>query len=375
MAILNILLAVLSVALILMGLVEGFESLVLPRRIERASRLTPYFYRGFWRIWVAMSRLYPREKRDNVLAIFGPLSLLALMSIWAMGLILGFATLQWSLHVPIRSPDHPPAFETYLYLSATTFITLGYGDVSPETAFGRALADIEAGIGFGFLAIIIGYMPVLYAAFSRREVEIALLDARASSPPSAGALLERVGPCTDDTDLYAFLHSYERWAGELIESHLSYPILMYYRSQHERQSWLSTLTTILDACAFLIAYTPQGKVNYQARMTFAMCRHSAIDLALVFDIPPALPIPDRLPLERLTQLKELIRAAGLEFKDSPVCDERLNELRHLYEPFVNAISTALLLPLPDWLPNHNLPDNWQTSQWDRNDHFFRAREI
>ena len=261
----SILISLLGLFIILLVLVEGFESLVLPRRIERASRLTPYFYRGFWRAWIALSRLFSPHQRDNVLAIFGPLSLLVLLAVWAFGLILGFALLQWALHIPIRAPEAIIAFETYLYLSATTFITLGYGDVAPTTPIGRLFADVEAGIGFGFLAIVIGYLPVLYAAFSRREVEIALLDARASSPPSAGALLERVGPCADRGDLRESLRGYERWAGELIESHLSYPVLMYYRSQHERQSWLSTLTTILDTCAFLIASAADSKDDVSGR--------------------------------------------------------------------------------------------------------------
>lgn len=363
--------ALLSVAAILFVLLEAFEVLVLPRRIERPLRLTVVFYRLAWRLWVAISHRVSPEKRDNFLSVFGPLSLLLLLTFWAAGLIFAFATLHWSLHSQISSPEKIPHWSTYLYLSATTFITLGYGDVAPRSGLARVMTDVEAGVGFGFLAIVIGYLPVLYGAFSKREVEIALLDARASSPPSAGALLSRIGSCPDLGDLAEMLRDYERWAAELLESHLSYPVLMYYRSQHDRQSWLAALAAILDTCAFVIASLPDSKVAWQARMTFAMSRHASVDLALVFDIEPTPPDPDRLPSERLEELRALLEESGLSLKPAHEADERLTELRRLYEPYLHALSTQLQLALPSWMPNPDLPDNWQTSAWDRRDHFFQ----
>jgi hypothetical protein len=311
------------------------------------------------------------SQRDNFIAIFGPLSLLLIILFWAGGLVLGFALLEWGLHGPVSAPEGVPGLGTYLYLSATSFVTLGLGDVTPRSGMERLITDLEAGMGFGFLALVIAYLPVLYGAFSRREVDIALLDARASSPPSAGALRQRLGACKDLGDLYDVLRQYERWSAELLESHLSYPTLMYYRSQHDRQSWLAALTTILDACALLIAAAPESKVTHQARLTFAMARHAAIDLALAFDTPPTPPRLDRLPPEDLTRLRSLLAGTGMTLKVGADADARLGELRRLYEPFVNALSHSLLLSLPAWLPNPDLPDNWQTSAWDRSDHFFQ----
>ena len=354
---------------------EGFETLVLPRRIERPLRGTSFFYRKLWKVHRVVSRLFPLSARDNFLSTFGPFSLLLLLVVWACGMILAFAGISWSLSLPLHTPESIPTFGTYLYLSATTFITLGFGDVAPKTQLGRLLADAEAGIGFGFLAIVIGYLPVLYGAFSRREVLIALLDARASSPPSAGALLQRYAGCMacgDLTDLPEFLRDWEKWSAELLESHLSYPVLMFYRSQHDRQSWLSALTTILDTCAFVISSLPQGPV-WQARLTFAMARHAVIDLTYVFEENPEKPREDRLPAEKLARLHQLINDAGTVFNENEEAVERLNQLRSLYEPHVAFLSERLLQPLPDWLPNNDLPDNWQTSQWDRNDHFFETR--
>ena len=364
----------LSLFLIATILVETFEALVLPRRIERPHRLTPFFFRALWRAWRRGMLLMPPARRDDFLAIFGPLSLLLMIIFWASGLVLGFALLQWGLHEPISAPEGAPGLGTYLYLSATSFVTLGLGDVTPRSGLERLITDLEAGTGFGFLALVIAYLPVLYGAFSRREVDIALLDARASSPPSAGALLQRIGGCQDLGDLYGVLRQYERWSAELLESHLSYPTLMYYRSQHDRQSWLAALTTILDACAFLIAAAPESKVTYQARMTFAMSRHAAIDLALALDTPPTPPHPDRLSLDDLARLRSLLTGVGMTLKTGAEANAHLVDLRRLYEPFVNALSYSLLLPLPSWLPNPDLPDNWQTSAWDRSDHFFQTAE-
>lgn len=365
----------LSVLALFYILWEAFEALVLPRRIERPLRGTGLFYRTLWSVWRRVARTFPPSARDNFLAVFGPFSLLFLLVVWASGLVTSFAGIEWSRHLPTQVPaGQPITFGTYLYLSATTFITLGFGDVAPLSTVGRVLADIEAGLGFGFLAIVIGYLPVLYGAFSRREVLIALLDARASSPPSAGELLRRYAGCMacgDITDLPEFLRDWEKWSAELLESHLSYPLLMYYRSQHDRQSWLSALTTVLDTCAFIISSLPQGPV-WQARLTFAMARHAAIDLTLVFVDNPSAPPEDRLPPERLATLHKLIADAGTPFNENDEAETRLSELRALYEPYVYRLSQILELSLPDWLPDENVHDNWQTSRWDKNDHFFAA---
>ena len=369
----GILAALFGTLVILYTMLEAFETLVLPRRVERKFRFAPRFYRALWRTWTFFAARLRTDERDNFLSMYGPLSLLLLLSFWAIVIIIGFALIGWGSNAPLTAPEGIPTFATYMYLSATTFITLGFGDVVPKPGAARLLADVEAGLGFGFLALVIGYFPVLYAAFSKREVEISLLDARASSPPSAGALLSRVGACPEQGDLLEMLRTYERWSAELLESHLSFPVLMSYRSQHDRQSWLSALSTVLDTCAFLIAHTPPGKINFQARMTFAMSRHAAIDLALVFETPPTPPDPDRLSPEKRDALKTLLKEAGLRFHDTPDADARLTELRGLYDPFINSLSKQLLLGLPSWMPNPDLPDNWQTSAWDRNDHFFQGQ--
>jgi hypothetical protein len=362
----SILAALASLALIVLVLQDGFEAMVLPRRVTRPYRYTRLFYRNTWYFWRTAAQLVAAgRRRATFLSLYGPLSLLMLFTSWVLGLILGFALLHWSLDTALHAPDAKVGFGTYFYLSGVTFSTLGYGDITPAEGLGRALAVAEAGTGFGFLAVIIGYLPVLYQAFSRREVTISLLDARAGSPPSASQLLLRLAHASNlAATVDSFLAEWERWAAELLESHLSFPVLSYYRSQHDNQSWLAALTTVLDTCAFLIVGVKDA-APYQAQLTFAMARHAAVDLALVFRTPPLAPDPDRLPSERLARLRELMREAGLPLRDGPEIDKRLAGLRELYEPFVNALARFFMLTLPPVLPEKTTVDNWQTSAWTR----------
>jgi hypothetical protein len=354
-----------SLALIVLVLWDGFEAMVLPRRVTRAFRLTRFFYRTTWTLWRAVARrMAPGKRRETFLSLFGPLSLLGLFATWVLGLITGFGLLHWSLGTPLAGSQEEVGLTTYLYLSGVTFFTLGYGDVTAAGALGRVLSVAEAGIGFGFMAVIIGYLPVLYQAFSRREATISMLDARAGSPPSAAQFLVRLGQARDAAAAEPILAEWERWAAELFESHLSFPVLSYYRSQHDNQSWLAALTAVLDTCAILITGI-KGVNTYQAQMTFAMARHVVVDLALIFKTPPQAPDPERFPPGQQVRLRETAQAAGLHLREGTACDEKLAELRGMYEPFVNTLARYFLFTLPPILPEKTTVDNWQTSAWTR----------
>jgi ion channel len=356
--------AVVALALIAVVFIDTFETMILPRRVRHSYRLARLYYFSAWLLWRTSARLLPSgRRRHSFLSIFGPLSLLGLVIVWATGLIFGFALLHWSLGTALSfAHETESGFTAYLYFSGTTFFTLGYGDLVPTGAWGRALSVAEAGIGFGFLAMIISYLPVLYQAFSRREITISLLDARAGSPPSAGEFLRRLVEGRALASANSFLADWERWATELLESHLSYPVLSYYRSQHDNQSWVATLTMILDTSALLIAGV-DGSDGYQARLTFAMARHAAVDLGLVFQKPPLSPESNRLPAADLVRMFTTLREAGVPMRDEVAVTKALAELRELYEPFVNALATHFQFDLPPFFPDKPGVDNWQTSPW------------
>jgi len=361
------LIAVIGCLFIFVVLLDAFEAIVLPRRVTRRLRLTVLFYSMTWRPWAAIARrISKRKRREAYLSFYGPLSLIVLLMVWAVGLILGFAFLHWALGSEINmAKGSAEGFAADLYLSGTTFFTLGLGDIVPVTPLARTVTVIEAGTGFGFLAIIIGYLPVIYQAFSRREVNISLLDARAGTPSTAAELLRRHGRSGNMEALNQLLQDWERWSSDLMESHLSYPVLSYYRSQHDNQSWLAALTTILDTCALVIVGV-DGAPTWQAQLTFAMARHAVVDIAQVFNVVPKTPHYNRLPAGQLASLRTALASSGVPLRDGDDADQKLDELRKMYEPYIKSLSDNMLMPLPPWIVEKEAVDNWQTSAWERN---------
>ena len=354
--------AIAGIFVILAIVWDAFEALVLPRTASRAFRPARLFYRTSWPTWVAVARLLGRGRsRETFLAIYGPLSFLALLACWASALVVAFGMVIWGFGSHFIAPEGGRSFWTDLYLSGTTLFTLGIGDVTPSDSVGRFVTVIEAGVGFGFLALVIGYLPVLYQGFSKREVNISLLDARAGSPPSAGELLRRHGHDAAELDL--LFRDWERWASELMESHLSYPMLMFFRSQHEHQSWLGALTAVLDASA-LVMVGVEGVPKRQAQLTFAMARHAAVDLAQATGMSPKPCDPDRLPPEDMAALRASLASAGVALAEGPVAESTLRSLRGMYEPYVAGLADRLCLVLPPWRAPDGEADDWLTSAWE-----------
>jgi hypothetical protein len=348
--------------LILLTLLDGFESILLPRRINRRFRYSRMYYRSCWFVWRRAARIVPAGRyRELMLSVFGPLSMLGLFGSWIVGLIFGFGVLYWSLGTALVSNGQvipPSGFATYLYLSGTNYFTLGLGDVTPLGALPRFLTVAESGLGLGFLAIIISYLPVLYQAFSKREVTISLMDARAGSPPAAGEFLVRLGEHHADD----ILTEWEHWCAELLESHVSFPALAYYRSQHGNQSWLASLAMILDTCVLMLSITPPDDL-YRVQLTFAMARHALVDIALIFGVKLSDTSPDRLPGEALTRLHALLRKAGMHSDDSAEATAHLAQLRGMYDPILSALAGHFVLTLAPMMAAERTADNWQRSPW------------
>jgi hypothetical protein len=367
---------IIGIVLILITLVDAFEAIVLPRRVTRRLRVTRLAIQGLWRVWSSAIRYLPTDGDregvsigDRALGLFGPLILLVLIVIWAAMLIVGFAFVLWGAEATVTA-SHAMSVGEALYLSGTTFFTLGLGDITPVTTAGRVIVVIEAGTGFSFLALIIGYVPPIISRFGDRETEITLLDARAGSPPSAIELLRRLEGPESRIILDRYLLDWERWTASLLESHLSYPILSYFRSQHERQSWLATLTLILDTCALLLVGVGDENGLFpaqQARLTFAIARHTVGDLAQVLRAPPHAHSVDRLPPADLERGCLLLASSGMWLRPGGGTLQQLAALRELYEPIIHGLAAHVQVNLPSWLPDEETPDDWETTawQWDR----------
>jgi hypothetical protein len=372
----SLLAGVLGVILLAIVLRDAFETIILPRRVRRRFQLTRIFYRLTWLPWRGVARRFRGALAEHALGWFGPFSVLLLLAFWAASMIVGFGLLQWGFGQGVAHAGRAVNLFETIYFSASSFFTLGLGDLAPVTGLAKVLTVTEAGLGFAFLAIVVGYLPVLYQAFSRREQVISLLDARAGSPPAAGELLRRHGEDPDHRRLVTLLADWERWSGEVLETHLSYAVLAYFRSQHGNQSWLATLAVVLDTSAIAsLGIDRQGR--RQAELTFAMARHAVVDLAQVFSAREPSTLPERLADSEVETLLQYAGSAGLQVDSGLLA--RLKQLRSLYEPYLTAISQHLALPLPKWLRLTDRPDNWETAPWkphpigqDSGEHFMRS---
>jgi voltage-gated potassium channel Kch len=350
--------AVTAIILLAIVLQDAFEVMLLPRRVHRRIRLTRFYFKLSWAAWSRLARRLPEgARREGFLGVFGALSMVVLFGIWAAALIIGFGVLEWALQAgPPRSVS---SLTEQTYMSGVTFFTLGYGDVVPHSMAGRAVAVIEAGTGIGFIAVVIGYLPVLYQLFAQREAHVIRLDARAGSPPAAATMLCRHAEGDGLPKLDELLREWEVWSSALLESHLSYPMLVYYRSQHYNQSWLAALTTVMDCCALILVGIP-GLPPLQARMTFTMTRQVVVEMARSLRVDPSrYNGGNRLPHDGYQRMLASFAEAGLGWDGGPEAEETLAALRATYEPLLDGLSAALLLPLPGWTAADGAADHWE----------------
>jgi hypothetical protein len=353
--------AIVSAAVIALMLAEFFITFLLPRRVKRDPRIARGVLRTLWLPWRAIASRLSTGSGDTMLGVFGPLGLLTILVVLSAGMILGFAGLQWadSSHLgALRGADVGDS----LYFSASAFFS-GSTSSNPINGLGKLLQVIEAAAGLSFLGIAIGYLPALFQAFSRRETAVTRLDPRAGSPPTAAALLERSSQRGGWAELNAYMHEWENWTADLMETHLSYPILGYFRSQHLRQNWLAALTVVVDACAYAIAYGPKREID-NAELTFRIGRHALADLALIFSTrelerQPEVDAGRRLSPEGLRELRSGLENSGLHSEGTAESEHRLERLRASYEGYAIAISRQLQLALPDWLPPDDVKEYWR----------------
>lgn len=356
--------AMLALVLLAIVLLDAFENIILPRHVVRKARSARTLSYLIWLAWSACGRrIASSKRREAFLSYFGPLNLLFLLAVWAGGLILAFAMLLWAGGPGMLVSGEFPTFRTNLYLSGTTFFTLGLGDVTPAAPLARFITVCEAGTGFGFLAIVFAYLPTFYGAFSQREVNISLLDARAGSPPTAGELLRRHGRGRIQDGLGEYLQEWEIWSAQLMETHLSYPVLCFFRSQHDNQSWLAAFTAILDVCALLIAYG-EGETKWRAQLTFAISRHAVSDLCEILRVRPHPPHPARLSAEDLPEARALLVDCGIN-PCAESGDAKLRELQKMYEPLLNGLSLALCMQLPSWGVGAEFAKQRKSAVWAR----------
>jgi hypothetical protein len=326
-----------GVALILLMLFEFFVTFLLPRRVRRDPRIARGLNRMVWRPWRALSRRLSPSTADTWLGFFGPFALVFQLIIWTLGLMAGYGLLEWGAV--------GGSFGSRMLSSSGVFLS---AEGPSGSTSGHVIALFEAATGIGVLFVVIGYLPAVYTAFSRRETAISQLATRAGSPPAAGVLLHRAIGRQQWQELKRELQEWEEWAAELMETHLTYPLLGFYRSQHVNQNWLAALTAMVDVAAFVKATAPDEKV-VAADVTFDIGRHALADLALQYRLQPG-QVEERLLAADFDRLYEIVDAATDDAVGREDAWRRLAELRQRYEPNAEALARFLALELPPWLP-------------------------
>jgi hypothetical protein len=329
---------------------DGFATIILPRTVTPMRRTSGRFYRFTWLLWAAVGRrIRQPDLRLSFLAVYGPLSVMYLLILWAGLMIVAFALIYHGLGPRFLSAAGSVGFGTLLYMSASTFLTLGLGDVTSSDSIARLFILLEAGTGYTFLALIITYMPVLDQAFGAREVSNLLIHSRAGRPPGAIKFLHRHSGTDHSELLRGNLRDAERWMAATLQSHVAHPVLAFYRAHHWGQSWLVSLTTLLDSSALLIA-GGDGLLAAQATMTYRMGLLLLKDVmgALSISIDPHCRI--RLTEADLPTLRAALKASGLTLTLGPGASNQLLRLARRYDVYLLALSEWLVIPLPPWIP-------------------------
>jgi hypothetical protein len=339
-----------GIVLLVVTLVDMFRTMVMPRAARGRFRLTRVLFLAVWRPWRWIGvRAKTPAGRERILSIAAPITLFFLLAMWASLAIIAYALILWSPAFVngIRSGgDH--SFLTALYFSGSSLWTIGFGDVV-GTGWTRMVVVVEGATGLGLLAVVIAYLPVLYQSFNRREVGIMLLDARAGSPPSGPDLLRRAKERGAHTDLERLFGEWERWAADLLETHLSYPLLAFFRSPHDNTSWVTSLGAVLDAATIVIAAIDHN--SDPAELFYATGTHAVEDLWRYFRIPER---EAAIPRSEFEAVLDKLEGLGVHLIDRELAWGRFSELRAKYGGRLDALAVLVAAPPAQWIGDRSV---------------------
>ena len=269
----------LVVGVVLIGLVfwDVFETIVVPRPTPGRFRIATHLTRFTWKAWRAASlRSRDGTPRQLLLGIYAPALVIVLLIVWLVTLLLGYGLVFFALHAQLSPPG--AGLGVAIYFAGTSILTLGFGDVLAVGPIARAVSLMAAASGLGVVALVITYLFSLFGSFQRREILVVTLGARAGAPPSSVTLLETYARIGMTAELPALFADWERWSAEVLDSHVAYPILGYFRSSHDSTSWVGSLGAVLDAACFVLT-TIRGLPRGQAELTKRVGAHFVEDIA------------------------------------------------------------------------------------------------
>jgi hypothetical protein len=290
------------------------------------------------------------EGRERVLATAAPFFFFVLLAGWAFLAVLAYALILWSPAFVHGIHGHGRgAFTTALYFSGSSLFTIGFGDIV-ATGWTRAVVVAQGATGLGLVAVVIGYLPVLYQAFNRREVGVLRLDARAGSPPSGPELLYRVGGARAGSSLSELFAEWEQWAADVLETHLSYPLLAFFRSPHDNTSWVTALGSVLDAATLMLTAV-ETEPDERARLLYGTGVHAVEDLFFYFRLTEREAVISRREFE---EVLEDLRTVGIRVRPVDEAFAAFTKKREKYAPRLDALAVLLAAPPAQWIGDRSM---------------------
>ncbi|HEV1996682.1 MAG TPA: potassium channel family protein [Candidatus Dormibacteraeota bacterium] len=340
---------VVGALLVLYVLYDVFTAVVVPRPTNRRFLPSRLLIRTSWRVARAIGvRLPTVEKREQLLGVFAPSVLVGLLATWILGEIVGFALV---VHALAFDFNHPPSLPDSVYVAGSALLTLGTGDLSAVGIPSRVVLVLTAATGLGTLALLISLLFSLYTHFQRREVLVVTLDARAGAPPSGVTLLENHGRLHMTDRLERTFEEWERWSAEVLDSHLAYPILAYFRSSHDNESWISALGAVLDAATLMVT-TIEGLPKGEALMMVELGNHLVEDLAQQFRLSEE----GEVGVERaeFEDARRRLGEAGFELTPTDAAWAKFSKIRMRYAYRLNTLAQYWATPPAQWIGDRTI---------------------
>jgi Ion channel len=317
---------------------------IVPRSVGSRYRPSVLLSRRGWRIWrEAALRLRDPERREDALALFAPSILVVFLATWVAMLIAGFGLLFWALRADLR--PHPNLGSAF-YFAGTTLTTIGYGDIVPITALTRFIALCAAASGLGVVAIVATFLFQTFAAFQRREAFIVTNSVRTGAPPSGLEFLKTHVALGLVDDIGPVLRQAQRWISEVMETHLAYPILTYFRSSHDDESWVGTLGALLDASTLLIT-TVELDHRGQAELTLRAGTHLVRDFAHFYRLPTV--DEAGVDYDEFVAAYRVLRELGVPLRPLEDAWPAFSAKRALYASPLDAMARFWRIPPARWI--------------------------
>jgi hypothetical protein len=341
---------------ILEGLVGGlvvvivqldiFNSVIVPRPAVRGTLLSRSIIRPGWRAWRAMgTRIKTPNKREAMLAIFPPVALVLILIAWVFFEGAGYGLIIHALRGDFQ--PHTPGILGSMYVSAASLFGVGQSTFIPAGRAARVVIPIINATGLATVALVVTFLFSLYANFQKRESQVVTLDARAGAPPSGVTLLETYAQLNMLERLPGTFATWETWSAEVLDSHLAYPILTYFRSSHDNESWISALGAVLDAASLLVS-TVVSIPDGEARLMVGMGAHLVEDISNQFNLS----FDEGVGVERaeFEDARQRLAEAGYVLRsDADAAWAKFTKMRGVYASRLNAMAQAWATPPAQWI--------------------------